>query len=258
MPNGKWADCPGVAEETGRPPAKHRPLLPRTRENLHGPHGRRARRPANHARRHIIMVQVETSSALTARTSPTSPPCVTLCAARAHGRAPFPVRLELHVQAQRTRRLSLDHQFRHGRQHRRPVCRAQGSPPPHAPYVQRVLERMVRPLGSQARNARRHRHVQGIDDMLQRGISFSLYMAHGGTTFGHWGGANCPPYTAMCSSYDYDAPISEAGWATPKYHKLRALLEQYADSGQVIPDRSRRPCPSSASRPHGRRGRPAV
>ena len=78
--------------------------------------------------------------------------------------------------------------------------------------------------------------VQGIDDMLQRGISFSLYMAHGGTTFGHWGGANCPPYSAMCSSYDYDAPISEAGWATPKYHKLRALLEQYADSGQVIPD----------------------
>ena len=66
--------------------------------------------------------------------------------------------------------------------------------------------------------------VQGIDDMLQRGISFSLYMAHGGTTFGHWGGANCPPYSAMCSSYDYDAPISEAGWATPKYHKLRALL----------------------------------
>ena len=61
-------------------------------------------------------------------------------------------------------------------------------------------------------------------------------VTHGGTTFGHWGGANCPPYSAMCSSYDYDAPISEAGWATPKYHKLRELLIQYADSGQVIPD----------------------
>ena len=78
--------------------------------------------------------------------------------------------------------------------------------------------------------------VAGIRDMLDRGISFSLYMAHGGTTFGHWGGANCPPYSAMCSSYDYDAPISEAGWATPKYYKLRDLLMQYADSGQVIPD----------------------
>ena len=78
--------------------------------------------------------------------------------------------------------------------------------------------------------------VAGIRDMLDRGISFSLYMTHGGTTFGHWGGANCPPYSAMCSSYDYDAPISEAGWATPKYYKLRELLTQYADSGQVIPD----------------------
>ena len=78
--------------------------------------------------------------------------------------------------------------------------------------------------------------VAGIRDMLDRGISFSLYMTHGGTTFGHWGGANCPPYSAMCSSYDYDAPISEAGWATPKYHQLRELLMQYADSGQVIPD----------------------
>ena len=78
--------------------------------------------------------------------------------------------------------------------------------------------------------------VSGIKDMLDRNISFSLYMAHGGTTFGHWGGANCPPYSAMCSSYDYDAPISEAGWATPKYHQLRELLMQYADSGQVIPD----------------------
>ncbi|MEL5893400.1 beta-galactosidase [Bacteroides sp. GD17] len=78
--------------------------------------------------------------------------------------------------------------------------------------------------------------VSGIRDMLDRNISFSLYMTHGGTTFGHWGGANCPPYSAMCSSYDYDAPISEAGWATPKYYKLRELLMQYADSGQVIPD----------------------
>lgn len=78
--------------------------------------------------------------------------------------------------------------------------------------------------------------VSGIKDMLDQGISFSLYMAHGGTTFGQWGGANSPAYSAMCSSYDYDAPISEAGWATPKYFKLKELLTQYADSGQVIPD----------------------
>ena len=70
--------------------------------------------------------------------------------------------------------------------------------------------------------------VRGIRDMLDRGISFSLYMTHGGTTFGWWGGANNPAYSAMCSSYDYDAPISEAGHVTPKFHKLRALLQQHA------------------------------
>ena len=74
--------------------------------------------------------------------------------------------------------------------------------------------------------------VSGIKDMLDRHISFSLYMTHGGTTFGHWGGANSPAYSAMCSSYDYDAP----GWATPKYYKLREMMTQYADSAQVIPD----------------------
>lgn len=78
--------------------------------------------------------------------------------------------------------------------------------------------------------------VSGIKDMLDRHISFSLYMTHGGTTFGHWGGANSSAYSAMCSSYDYDAPISEAGWATPKYYKLREMMMQYADSAQVIPD----------------------
>lgn len=76
--------------------------------------------------------------------------------------------------------------------------------------------------------------ISGMKDMLDRNISFSLYMAHGGTTFGHWGGANSPAYSAMCSSYDYDAPISEAGWATPKYHALRDMLKEYLDEGQEL------------------------
>ncbi len=77
--------------------------------------------------------------------------------------------------------------------------------------------------------------VQGLKDMLDRNISFSLYMTHGGTTFGHWGGANNPAYSAMCSSYDYDAPISEAGWATEKYFLLRDLLKGYLPAGQSLP-----------------------
>lgn len=78
--------------------------------------------------------------------------------------------------------------------------------------------------------------VNGIKDMLDRNISFSLYMTHGGTTFGHWGGANSPAYSAMCSSYDYDAPISEAGWATEKYHILREALTAYLSDGEKLPE----------------------
>ena len=78
--------------------------------------------------------------------------------------------------------------------------------------------------------------VSGIKDMLDRNISFSLYMTHGGTTFGWWGGANNPAYSAMCSSYDYDAPISEAGWITPKYFQLRDLLKQYLPEGETLPE----------------------
>lgn len=77
--------------------------------------------------------------------------------------------------------------------------------------------------------------VDGIREMLDNGISFSLYMTHGGTTFGHWGGANNPPFSAMCSSYDYDAPISESGRATEKYMLLRKLLGGYAGPSE-IPD----------------------
>lgn len=78
--------------------------------------------------------------------------------------------------------------------------------------------------------------VQGIKDMLDHNISFSLYMAHGGTTFGHWGGANNPSYSAMCSSYDYDAPISEPGWTTDKYFQLRDLLKNYLPAGEQLPE----------------------
>ena len=88
--------------------------------------------------------------------------------------------------------------------------------------------------GHETRNAKAM--VDGIRDMLDRNISFSLYMTHGGTTFGWWGGANNPAYSSMCSSYDYDAPISEAGWITPKYNQLRELLQQYQPEGTKLPE----------------------
>ena len=43
--------------------------------------------------------------------------------------------------------------------------------------------------------------------------SINFYMAHGGTNFGYWAGANIagPIYQPHITSYDYDCPISEAG-----------------------------------------------
>ncbi|MBQ2298228.1 MAG: beta-galactosidase, partial [Bacteroidaceae bacterium] len=71
--------------------------------------------------------------------------------------------------------------------------------------------------------------VEGIDEMLSKGISFSLYMTHGGTSFGHWAGANSPGFAPDVTSYDYDAPINEYGKATDKYYLLRETLQKYND-----------------------------
>ena len=70
--------------------------------------------------------------------------------------------------------------------------------------------------------------------MLEHRASFSIYMAHGGTTFGWWAGGNTP-YKPQTSSYDYDAPISESGEATAKFHRLRALFERHFNAGEVLP-----------------------
>ena len=73
--------------------------------------------------------------------------------------------------------------------------------------------------------------VEGMDEMLSKGISFSLYMTHGGTSFGHWAGANSPGFAPDVTSYDYDAPINEYGHATPKYWELRKMMEKYDANG---------------------------
>lgn len=70
--------------------------------------------------------------------------------------------------------------------------------------------------------------VDNMDEMLSKGISFSLYMAHGGTSFGHWAGANSPGFAPDVTSYDYDAPINEYGHATPKYYELRQMMQKYS------------------------------
>ena len=72
--------------------------------------------------------------------------------------------------------------------------------------------------------------VDGMDEMLSKNISFSLYMTHGGTSFGHWAGANSPGFAPDVTSYDYDAPINEYGGTTEKFFQLRKMMQKYSKS----------------------------
>jgi len=78
------------------------------------------------------------------------------------------------------------------------------------------------------------RYLKDLDTMLDLGASFSIYMVHGGTTFGFWTGAD-RPFKPDTSSYDYDAPISEAGWVTPKFDQTRTLISAYLAPGEKLP-----------------------
>jgi beta-galactosidase len=78
-------------------------------------------------------------------------------------------------------------------------------------------------------------YLPNLKLMLDMGASFSIYMAHGGTTFGLWSGCD-RPFKPDTSSYDYDAPISEAGWATPKFFQTRELFAKYLLPGEKLPE----------------------
>lgn len=72
--------------------------------------------------------------------------------------------------------------------------------------------------------------VAQTEKYLTGGVSFNYYMVHGGTNFGFTTGANYDKKHDIqpdMTSYDYDAPISEAGWATEKYRALRETIQKH-------------------------------
>ncbi|XP_070825918.1 beta-galactosidase-1-like protein 2 [Chaetodon trifascialis] len=72
--------------------------------------------------------------------------------------------------------------------------------------------------------------VPVVTEILKQDMSINLYMFHGGTNFGFMNGAfavGIPAPKPMVTSYDYDAPLSEAGDYTTKYHLLRNLFSLY-------------------------------
>ena len=74
-----------------------------------------------------------------------------------------------------------------------------------------------------------------IDWMFEHRASFSLYMAHGGTSFGGWSGCR-NPFVPNVTSYDYEAPINEHGLANPSFAKYRERAAKYLNPGETIPD----------------------
>jgi len=72
--------------------------------------------------------------------------------------------------------------------------------------------------------------VREVKFLMDKKHSFNLYVIHGGTNFGFSAGANSggKGYEPDLTSYDYDAPVSEQGNATPKYMELRKLIASYS------------------------------
>ncbi|XP_074729534.1 beta-galactosidase-1-like protein isoform X2 [Strix uralensis] len=70
--------------------------------------------------------------------------------------------------------------------------------------------------------------AQGLEDMLQLGASVNMYMFHGGTNFAYWSGADFKDqYKPVTTSYDYDAPLSEAGDPTEKLFAIRTIISKF-------------------------------
>jgi len=72
--------------------------------------------------------------------------------------------------------------------------------------------------------------LEDLDYILNRGAGINLYMFHGGTSFGFMSGANWDKnaYFPDVTSYDYGAPLDEAGHPTPKFLAFRKIFAKYA------------------------------
>jgi len=78
-----------------------------------------------------------------------------------------------------------------------------------------------------------------LNAVLSAGISINMYMFHGGTTRNFMNGANYKghtPFEPQISSYDYDAPLDEAGNATHKFFEFRKVIQKHLPAGQVLPE----------------------
>lgn len=79
--------------------------------------------------------------------------------------------------------------------------------------------------------------LKDLNWLLSRGYSVSLYMFNGGTDWGFMNGANASgtKYNPQTTSYDYSAPLNEAGDPTPDYYAFRKLFQKYRPGVKLPP-----------------------
>ena len=91
--------------------------------------------------------------------------------------------------------------------------------------------------------------AQDLDDLLSAGASVNVYMFHGGTNFGFTNGANDKGvFQPIVTSYDYDAPLDEAGDPTAKYWAFREVLARYTRLADDDVPAKRREAPALTAR----------
>ncbi|KAM3854987.1 beta-galactosidase-1-like protein isoform 2-T2 [Vipera latastei] len=74
--------------------------------------------------------------------------------------------------------------------------------------------------------------THGLQKILELGANVNMYMFQGGTNFGYWSGADYKDkYYPITTSYDYDAPLSEAGDPTEKLYAIRTIIGKF----QLVP-----------------------
>ncbi len=78
-----------------------------------------------------------------------------------------------------------------------------------------------------------------LDWLLAHGVSFNLYMLHGGTNFGFSNGANYyrkAGYQPQPTTYDYDFLLDDAGRPYPKFFQFRNVIAKHLPPGTNLPD----------------------
>ncbi|XP_035030763.1 beta-galactosidase-1-like protein [Hippoglossus stenolepis] len=69
-----------------------------------------------------------------------------------------------------------------------------------------------------------------LEEMLTMGANVNMYMFEGGTNFGYWNGADHDTrFRSVATSYDYDAPLSEAGDPTEKLLAIRDVIKKFRE-----------------------------